>query len=113
MAGVNRDDHTKNVSFLLAERGRWQLAPAYDVTHSYWDAEWPQAHQMSVNAKFTDISLDDFRVMGDRHEVPAMAATIDQVNEAIDHWSDFAAEAGVDPTTTATVATDIERFRPR
>ena len=113
VAGVNRDDHTKNASFSLAEHGSWQLAPAYDVTHSYWDAEWPQAHQMSVNAKFTGITLDDFRAMGERHEVPGIAATIDQVNEAIDHWPDFAAQAGVDATTTATIASDIERFRPR
>jgi serine/threonine-protein kinase HipA len=113
VAGVNRDDHTKNASFLLAEHESWHLAPAYDVTHSYWDAEWPQAHQMSVNAKFAEISLDDFRTLGDRHEVPAIGATIEQVNEAIDHWPDFATQAGVDATTTATVAADIERFRPR
>ena len=113
VAGVNRDDHTKNASFLLTEHGNWQLAPAYDVTHWYWDAEWPQAHQMSVNAKFAEISLDDFRAMGDRHEVPAIAATITQVNEAIDHWPDFASDAQVDATTTAAVAADIERFRPR
>ena len=113
VAGVNRDDHTKNVSFALAEHGAWRLAPAYDVTHSYWDAEWPQAHQMSVNAKFTGVTLDDFRALGERHEVPAIAATIGQVNEAIDHWPDFAGQAGVDATTTATIASDIERFRPR
>jgi len=113
VASVNRDDHTKNASFMLSEHGNWQLAPAYDVTHSYWDAEWPQEHQMSVNAKFAGITLDDFRAMGDRHEVPAIAATITQVNEAIDHWPDFASDAGVDATTTATVAADIERFRPR
>jgi len=68
---------------------------------------------MSVNAKFAGISLDDFRAMGDRHEVPAIAATITQVNEAIDHWPDFASDAEVDATTTAAVAADIERFRPR
>ncbi len=113
VAGVNRDDHTKNASFRLAEHGTWQLAPAYDVTHSYWDAEWPQAHQMSVNAKFTDITLDDFRALGDRHEVPGIAATIDQVNGAIDHWPDFAIEAGVDAATSAKIAADIARFRPR
>lgn len=113
VASVNRDDHTKNASFVLAEHGQWSLAPAYDVTHSYWDSEWPQAHQMSVNGKFSGITLDDFRVMGDLHEVPAIAATISEVNAAIDHWPDFAVEAGIDAGTLATVAADIERFRPR
>ena len=32
----NRDDHAKNFSFIYnAEEERWQLAPAYDLTHSY------------------------------------------------------------------------------
>lgn len=32
---VNNDDHTKNFLFLLREGGRWELAPAYDITHAY------------------------------------------------------------------------------
>ncbi len=32
---ANCDDHTKNHSFIMAEFGSWQLAPAYDVTHAY------------------------------------------------------------------------------
>ncbi|MEM6394768.1 MAG: type II toxin-antitoxin system HipA family toxin [Bacteroidota bacterium] len=30
----NRDDHSKNVSFLMNEKGIWRLAPAYDLTFS-------------------------------------------------------------------------------
>ena len=30
----NRDDHAKNFSFLMNERGEWKLAPAYDLTFS-------------------------------------------------------------------------------
>ena len=30
----NKDDHSKNFSFLLNERNQWQLAPAYDLTPS-------------------------------------------------------------------------------
>ena len=113
VASVNRDDHTKNASFLLADHGRWQLSPAYDDTHSYWDAAWTQTHQMSVNAKFTDISLDDFRAMGDRHEVPALNATMSEVIQAVEHWPDFAGEAGLDHATTERIAGDMKRFRPR
>jgi serine/threonine-protein kinase HipA len=31
----NRDDHSKNFSFLMDGNGKWQLAPAYDLTFSY------------------------------------------------------------------------------
>ena len=30
----NRDDHTKNFSFLMNEFGEWKLSPAYDLTYS-------------------------------------------------------------------------------
>jgi serine/threonine-protein kinase HipA len=110
---VNRDDHTKNFSFILPERGPWQLAPAYDVTHSYWDGAWTQTHQMSVNGKFVDISLDDLRILGDLHEVPGIEASLREVSAAVDAWPDHAAAAGVDDDTIAKVAGDIDAFRPR
>jgi serine/threonine-protein kinase HipA len=30
----NRDDHSKNFSFLMDEQGQWKLSPAYDLTFS-------------------------------------------------------------------------------
>jgi len=30
----NRDDHSKNFTFLMSERGEWKLSPAYDLTFS-------------------------------------------------------------------------------
>ncbi len=30
----NRDDHAKNFSFLMYEKGQWKLSPAYDLTFS-------------------------------------------------------------------------------
>jgi serine/threonine-protein kinase HipA len=30
----NRDDHSKNFSYLMDQRGNWRLAPAYDLTYS-------------------------------------------------------------------------------
>lgn len=41
----NRDDHSKNVSFVLNQQQAWQLSPAYDLTFN----EGPNGyHQMSV-----------------------------------------------------------------
>jgi len=111
--GVNRDDHTKNFSFLLSDNGGWRLAPAYDVTYSYWDGEWTQQHQMSVNGHFADISADDLRVLGDLHGVPGFEAVIREVADAVATWREVAAEAGVSPATTDKVAGDMETFQPR
>jgi serine/threonine-protein kinase HipA len=109
---VNRDDHTKNFAFLLPERGDWGLAPAFDVTHSHWTGTWTQAHQMSVNGHFADVSLDDLRRLGELHDVPGIAAALREVADAVKSWPEFAAEAGVDAATTAKVADDVSTFWP-
>ena len=31
----NQDDHVKNIAFLMDQRGRWSLSPAFDVTYTY------------------------------------------------------------------------------
>jgi serine/threonine-protein kinase HipA len=111
--GVNRDDHTKNVAFLLPENGTWELAPAYDVTHANWGSDWTAHHQMSVNGRFSEISLDDLRAMGDRHDVPGIERALREVAEAIDTWPEVSAESGVDDVTTEKIADDLAMFRPR
>ena len=52
----NRDDHTKNFSFLYTNEKGWRLAPAYDLTYS--DTYWGK-HTTSVCGKGKDISDED------------------------------------------------------
>jgi serine/threonine protein kinase HipA of HipAB toxin-antitoxin module len=65
---VNRDDHVKNVSFLMNRDGIWKLSPAYDVTFSYNPTnKWLRAHQMTVNGKQTEIRFRSGRIRGQEH----------------------------------------------
>lgn len=57
----NRDDHTKNFSFMYTEDKSWRLAPAYDLTYS--DTYFGE-HTTSVNGKGKDISDDDLIKVG-------------------------------------------------
>jgi serine/threonine-protein kinase HipA len=45
---VNRDDHSKNVAFLMDSNGSWKVAPAYDLT--FFEGQFNQ-HKMSLNKK--------------------------------------------------------------
>ncbi|GAA4015357.1 HipA domain-containing protein [Actimicrobium antarcticum] len=94
---TNRDDHSKNFSFLLKEGGKWELAPAYDVTFAYNPQnKWLRHHLMSVNGKFDNITVQDFREVADRHELLGICKDIvKQVREAISMWPRFARESGV------------------
>ncbi len=54
----NRDDHLKNFSFLMDEKGRWSLAPFYDFTY----AEGPNGWQtLSVSGEGANPGVDDLR----------------------------------------------------
>ena len=57
----NKDDHTKNFSFLYTEDQGWRLAPAYDLTYS--DTYWGE-HTTSVNGKGKNILDDDLIYIG-------------------------------------------------
>lgn len=112
---ANRDDHTKNLSFLCTREGHWSLAPAYDITHAHNPdpTRWTAQHQMGVGGHFTAITIDDVAELADRSMVPGWRGIVAQVQSAVDRWPEFAAAAGLDAPTTATVHHDIVTLAPR
>ncbi|HEX9138678.1 MAG TPA: type II toxin-antitoxin system HipA family toxin [Steroidobacteraceae bacterium] len=94
----NCDDHTKNFSFVLTERTRWALAPAYDLIYAYNPkGEWTYQHLMSVNGKFNAITRQDMLQLADRFQIGAATKILAQVREAVAAWPDFAKRAALLP----------------
>ena len=92
----NQDDHTKNISFLMDENGKWRLSPAYDMGYAYNpQGGWTSMHQMSVNGKFDGITRADLLAFALANGVKDGAELIDQVCEASARWPETAREAGV------------------
>lgn len=93
---ANCDDHSKNFSFLLRQGGRWELAPAYDVTHAHNPkGEWTYQHLMGVNGKFAGITRTDCLAVADRFGIGSAPKLLKMVAEAIAEWPRFAAQAGI------------------
>lgn len=108
VAAANCDDHTKNFSFLLAKDGRWDLSPAYDVTHAHNPrSRWTAQHLMSVNGRFTGIDGHDLAEVADRFAVPSPRRIVLDVLESVDRWPDFAGEAQVSVDANTEVAANI------
>lgn len=112
----NQDDHVKNIAFLMERRGEWELAPAYDVTYAYRpDSEWTSRHQMTLNGKRDDFTLEDFRACG-RAAMLAdgrVARVVDEVREVVARWSDYAERAGVDDDHVRRIAPALRLSLPR
>src|SRR5690606_23847470 len=106
-------DHTKNLAFGLPEDGRWQLAPAIDVTFAYNPAgTWTSGHQMTVAGKREGITRQDLLDLGDRLAVPGYRDVIERVTGAVARWPEFAARAGVDDERTRAIGAEHARQRP-
>jgi serine/threonine-protein kinase HipA len=110
---MNRDDHTKNFAFLLAENSTWRLAPAYDLIYSHDpDGEWTINHLMSVNGKFEGIMLEDLRIAGDKFLVEFHEDLLVQVRDAVADWPKFAKLAGISEATINLILEDMMEHRP-
>lgn len=103
----NCDDHSKNFAFRLKQDGRWELAPAYDVTHAHNpQGEWTWQHLMGVNGKFDDIGRDDLLTVAERFGVRKPAALLAQVRTAVTDWRRYAQAAELPDSDAQTVAAD-------
>jgi serine/threonine-protein kinase HipA len=94
--GINNDDHTKNISFLMDQSGQWSLSPAYDVTYAFHPLhKYLSQHQLSVNNKRTGITRDDLLTVAEGMNIRKSKEIIEQIREAINRWPGFAAMAKV------------------
>lgn len=92
----NQDDHTKNISFLMEEDGKWHLSPAYDMGYAYNpNGGWTATHQMSINGKFDDITRKDLLEFASQNNIKDAVTIIDEVCEVASHWEDIGKECGV------------------
>ena len=104
---ANCDDHTKNTSFLLREGGRWELAPAYDLTHAHNpNGEWTYQHLMSVNGKFNAITRGDLLAVAGESGIGTGPAVLAKVEKAIKAWPTYARKAGLAAAEIRRIAAD-------
>lgn len=108
----NLDDHTKNIAFLMRPNGKWSLSPAYDVTYSHNPAgKWTNQHQMSLNGKRDDFTLDDLMNAGTAISISDPQFIITEVATAIADWLSFATTAGVNKDVAAEIGKQHLKFK--
>jgi serine/threonine-protein kinase HipA len=90
----NRDDHAKNFSFLMNEKGHWRLSPAYDLTFSGGPGG---EHSTTLLGEGKSPGKEHLLRLAEKFSIPIRHTNqmIDEVTQAIKQWPIFAADAGV------------------
>ena len=109
---VNMDDHTKNISFLMERDGTWHLAPAYDMGFSYNPkGQWANAHQLTINGKRDNITDKDLFEIAAAQSIRHPKEILEQVDEAVSHFSGYAREEGVPSDEVSHITAVIKEKR--
>jgi serine/threonine-protein kinase HipA len=94
--GVNNDDHTKNIAFLMDKSGQWKLAPAYDMTYAFKPShKYLSQHQLSINGKRSGINHNDLILVAERMNIRKPGEIIGQITDVIGNWPGYASSAGI------------------
>ena len=94
----NCDDHTKNFAFRLKKKGKWELAPAYDICHAYRPgSEWVSQHSLSINNKRKDFTKEDLMIIGKSINHKKASGTIEEIIDTVKHWKKYANSVNINP----------------
>lgn len=93
----NVDDHTKNFSFIMSDKGVWQLSPAYDIIFSADpDSHFYRNHELSILGKRNNITRKDLLLFAQRQDIKDAANIIDEVAEVVVKFKVYAENVGID-----------------
>jgi serine/threonine-protein kinase HipA len=102
----NRDDHSKNFSFLMDETGEWNLSPAYDLTFS----SGPRGEQSTmVMGEGRNPGQDHLRKLGIDAKLSndRIDEIINQTRGALSKWDELAVRYGVSASSIALIKSKI------
>ncbi|MEI7977790.1 MAG: type II toxin-antitoxin system HipA family toxin [Bacteroidota bacterium] len=88
----NRDDHSKNISFLMDENGNWKIAPAYDLTFS---SSSHGMHSTMVSGESANPTKQHLLELANYFKIKNASNIIDQVQEVIYNWKVYANQYNV------------------
>lgn len=83
----NRDDHSKNFSFLMDKNGIWRFAPAYDLTFS---SSSMGTHSTSFAGEYKNPSVVHLKELAKVFGLNQHDSIIDEVKNAIQQWETLA-----------------------
>ncbi len=104
----NRDDHTKNHSFLMDQTGDWRLSPAYDVIFS--DGPGGE-HTLDIAGEGKNPGLKDIRKVGATVGLSkaTIAECVDRVMASVSKWTQIADKNGIPKKVADEIASVLNK----
>lgn len=106
----NRDDHSKNFSFLMDAQGNWTVSPAYDLTFSSGPSGEHSTMIMGEGKNPTKAHLLKLAGTVGIKQDKALEI-IDQVLAATQKWDTFAGKVGVSAVHTKNIGEVLRTIR--
>ena len=88
----NRDDHSKNIGFLMDENGQWKVTPAYDLTFS---SSGHGMHSTMVNGESANPSKEHLMELAHYFNIKNASQIIEHVQSVIYNWKAYAKQYNV------------------
>ncbi len=102
----NRDDHSKNFSFLMNAKGEWQFAPAYDLTFSYSSYGF---HSTMVAGESQKPGIEHLLKLANYFGLKDGKVIIDEVRSAVSDWSNIAKEYDISSEIVRNIQSYLNR----
>ena len=106
----NRDDHSKNFSFMINLQGEWVNSPAYDVVFNHGvNGE----HTMDINAKGKNFTLDDIEDLAKLFSISNKSANsmISDISDSLSCWANEAQHYSIPKQQITEISTHIDAQR--
>lgn len=88
----NRDDHSKNISFLMNDTGHWKVAPAYDLTFS---SSAHGMHSTMISGESAHPTKQHLIDLANYFKIKNASYIIDDIQEVIYNWKDYANQCDI------------------
>jgi serine/threonine-protein kinase HipA len=103
----NRDDHSKNFSFLMNKNREWQFAPAYDLTFSYSIYGF---HSTMVAGESHNPGVEHLLKLANHFGIKEGKEIIDEVRNAVSDWKAFALATDIGLETVNNIQSAINKI---
>ncbi|OHX66713.1 type II toxin-antitoxin system HipA family toxin [Flammeovirga pacifica] len=103
----NRDDHSKNFSFLMDSNGNWKFSPAYDLTYSSSSHGF---HSTTIAGESQSPNTKHLMELANHFGIKNGREIIDQVKSTVSNWKDFADNANVTNSSKQMISNAIEKL---